>query len=298
MNAVIKAENLTKKFGNFTAVESVDFSVDKGEVVGFVGPNGAGKTTTISLLMGFLRPSGGKVFIEARQIQPETAHRSHRGIGYAAGDMELFNNLTGKQYLDFLKNRFGSTAHQSELIKHMKPKLGEKIKHLSRGNKQKIALIGAFQHNPSVAILDEPTSGLDPLMQEIFLKLIRKEQAQGTTIFMSSHILSEVALVCNRVLFMKQGRIITDKNMKELEKTSGKIIVISADKKTIDNMSRFLLDKMKLLSKNNHQLKIRFNGDMKQLLRWLNTRPITDVSINDQNLDDIFHSLYDQKDEG
>ncbi len=297
MDTIIKTENLTKKFGKFVAVESLNLSVGKGEVVGFVGPNGAGKTTTISLLMGFLRPSDGKIFLQNSVVRPETAHKTHRSVGYAAGDMELFDNLTAEQYLLFLKHRFGGASRQTELIKHLKPKMGQKLKHLSRGNKQKIALIGAFQHNPGVAILDEPTSGLDPLMQEVFLNLIRKEQTQGTTIFMSSHILSEVALVCSRVLFMKNGKIIADKNVRELEKTSGKIIVVTADKKTIANMSKFLLDGTQLLSKNSNQLTLRFNGDIKQLLRWLNTRPVTDISVNDQNLDDIFHGMYGAKDE-
>lgn len=298
MKTVIKAEGLTKNFGKFTAVSPLNFKVDEGEVVGFVGPNGAGKTTTVSLLMGFLRASAGHAVIFGTQIRPETAHLTHKKIGYVAGDMELFDNLTAQQYLEFLARRYGSSQRQKELIKRFQPKFNQKIKHLSRGNKQKIALIGAFQHAPSLAILDEPTSGLDPLMQEMFLELIREEQARGATIFMSSHILSEVALVCDRVMFMKRGKIVTDQPVKELEKNAGKIITVTSSQNILKQMAQQLPPKTTKLEQSSSILKLRYDGETNRLIRWLGSFSVADVSIAERDLDDIFHDMYHEEDEG
>ena len=293
----IRVKHLSKKFGKTRAVDDISFDIQKGHIVGFVGPNGAGKTTTISMLMGFLNSSEGSIAIHGKTITPRSAHTTHKYIGYVAGDMELFDNLTAEQYLNFLKNRYGSSERQKELIKRFQPKFGEKLKHLSRGNKQKVALIGAFQHSPSIAILDEPTSGLDPLMQETFLKMIKEEQARGATVFMSSHILNEVASICDRVMFMKKGKVVTDQPVKALEDAAGKSITIVTSKPDIKSIATHLLDGASLISKTDHMLKLGYKGDIKRFLRWINTHPISDITITDLDLDDIFHDLYKEEDE-
>lgn len=294
---VISVKKISKHFGNTKAVDSVSFDIPNGQIVGFVGPNGAGKTTTISMLMGFLRPTGGNIAILNKTISPQTAHLTHKSIGYVAGDMELFDNLTAQQYLGFLKHRFGGAPRQKELITRFQPKFNQKIKHLSRGNKQKIALIGAFQHSPGIAILDEPSSGLDPLMQEIFLGLIREEQARGATIFMSSHILSEVASVCDRVMFMKQGRIVTDQPVKVLEENAGKIVTVTSTRTVLNQMVLALPPNTKKLSQHGTTLVLRYDGEANKVIRWLSSFPIKDIAITERNLDDIFHEMYHEKDQ-
>lgn len=294
---IIKVESLTKKFGSMLAVDSLSFTINKGEVVGFVGPNGAGKTTTISMFMGFLKSTKGTITMFGSDIRPKTAHKNHRQVGYVAGDMALFDNLTGEQYLSFLAHRYGNAERQKELIKRFQPKFGQKLKHLSRGNKQKIALTGAFQHNPTLVILDEPSSGLDPLMQEMFLNLIRDEQKKGTTVFMSSHILSEIALGCDRVMFMKQGKIMTDQPVKQLEEKAGKIVTINTTQNVLKQMFNQLPPKTKKLTHSTTSLKLRYDGDTNRLIRWLSSFSISDVSIAERDLDDIFHDMYKENDE-
>lgn len=294
---VIKVSKLSKYFGNIAAVDDIGFDVNAGEVVGFVGPNGAGKTTTIGLLMGFLHSSSGSVEILGKSIRPESAHTTHREIGYVAGDMALFDNLTAEQYLAFFANLYGGAPRQAELLDKLQPRMGEKLKRLSRGNKQKVALVGAFQHNPKLAILDEPTSGLDPLMQETFLDLIRTEHRRGATVFMSSHILSEVASVCSRVMFMKRGRIITDQPVAELENSSGKIITITADKSVIASMHNQLPEGAVMLDRDQNGLRFRFDGNIQSFVAWLGEQSIVDLTIQERDLDDIFHDLYRNNDE-
>ena len=221
---VISAARLTKKFGSSLAVDGISFAIQPGEVVGFVGANGAGKSTTINMLLGFISPSVGDIELFGRPLRAPSAHVSHREVGYGAGDMALPSSLSGSQYLRFVAAQSG--AHDDEryqaLVARFKPELNKKIASLSRGNKQKIALIAAFLPRPKLVVLDEPTSGLDPIMQEQFLDLVREEQASGTTIFMSSHYLNEVADVCSRVILMRHGKIVDDMPARELLSRGGK----------------------------------------------------------------------------
>lgn len=202
---IIELGQTAKRYGKFTAVDDVSIRIEKGEVVGFVGANGAGKTTTINMMLGFTSPSQGKVKLFGETVLPRTAHRQHQRIGYASSDMQLPLRLTGRQYLEFIRHRSGKDIAKrlEQLQARFKPELDKKISTLSRGNKQKIALIGAFVTEPKLVILDEPTSGLDPVMQGQFLQLVRDEQLRGTTIFMSSHYLGEVVEVCSRVILMR-----------------------------------------------------------------------------------------------
>lgn len=298
MNSV-HVTNLSKHFGDTAAVRDLTFSIKKGEVVGFVGPNGAGKSTTIALLLGFLRPTKGSIkLLGAHTITPESAHKAHRRIGYIAGDMTMFDSLTGHQYLDFMAGRFGiDQAIRTRLETQLSPQLNKRLKQLSRGNKQKISLIAALQHDPDLIIMDEPTSGLDPLMQETFLGIIREEAARGATVFMSSHILSEVAEVCSRVMFMKNGRIVSDQPLDALEKNAGKLLRIKA---TPAEMKAILASLHKSAIKASHsdnELVLRYEGDIHTALRWLATKKFQDVQIVDRQLDDLFIDLYREEGE-
>ncbi len=284
----LKFEHVTKKFGKFSAVNNISFSVAKGEIVGFVGPNGAGKTTAISMLLGFIKPSRGIVSINGQNILPQNAHKLHTRIGYAAGDMALFDNLTGTQYLDYFANQYGGAPAYANLIKQLNPKLNVALKHLSRGNKQKIAIIGALQHQPDIVILDEPTSGLDPLMQKTFLELLLAEKARGATVFMSSHILSEVGEVSDRVLFMRDGNIIVNQPLSEIKGKDGKLVTVAGEIiKQID-----LPKGSSELTVNSNTSSFVFEGDSRTLQKWLSKQQVTDFTVENRTLDDLFEHLY------
>lgn len=293
MASLIQFSNVSKHFGDVSAVNNISFHVNPGEVIGFVGPNGAGKTTTISMMLGFTRPAHGAIKLFGQPVHPENAHKSHRQIGYVAGDMALFDSLTGKQYLDFMAYRFGCEREVRErLDTRLSPQLDKRLKTLSRGNKQKIALIAALQHDPELIVMDEPTSGLDPLMQQTLLAIIREEAARGATVFMSSHILSEVATVCDRVLFMKKGRIITDETMTEIEKNAGKLIHLHGNEAELKTLKTTLPTSASLVAEEKTTLTIRYDGDIHAALRWLSGKRFHDVDIENRQLDDIFKDLY------
>lgn len=290
--ATVSLSNVSKQFGDLSAVTDVTLKLDKGEVVGFVGPNGAGKTTTLSLIMGFLRPSAGTVKVFAETLTPESAHRAHRHIGYIAGDMALSSRLTGAQYLSFVASRHGRNKAEYEwLSAQLKPVLDKPIKMLSRGNKQKIALIAALQHKPKLLILDEPTSGLDPLMQEVFVSAIKRAASHGSTILMSSHILSEVSSICDRILFMKAGRLTLDKPIGTLITQTGKLVSFKSHE--LASIVQYLPAECQVVSRTAHQATISVPDDaVKPFLRWLLTKNFTDLTITERELDDIFHDLY------
>lgn len=293
-SSVIVVDSVTKKFGKFNAVDTVSFTIKAGEVIGFVGVNGAGKTTTINMLLGFTSPTQGTISLFGERVKPSSAHRSHQRIGYAAGDMELPVRMTGRQYIDFVTNQFdGDHAKRlAYLTKIFSPQLDKKMSTLSRGNKQKIALVAAFVTEPSLVVLDEPTSGLDPIMQDAFLKLVQEERERGVTIFMSSHYLQEVAEVCTRVLLMKNGKIVEDLSAEKLQSTSGKTVhLISKVKATPPQRDVSDVD----YSKNGSEYKLSFvyKGKIVDLQRWISRQvDVIDIDISERTLEAEFRNLY------
>lgn len=291
-DTTISLMNVTKRFGDLEAVSDATIAIRAGEVVGFVGPNGAGKTTTISMIMGFIKPTLGRLSVLGQPIDPSTAHKTHRAIGYVAGDMVLPPALTGNEYLRFCAAVNGRDAeHYDRLLAALSPVLDKPLKGLSRGNKQKIALIAALQHAPQVLVLDEPTSGLDPLMQDIFLATLQKEAARGATVFMSSHILSEVSSICHRVLFMRSGKIILDKPLSSVTAQLGKHVTITTHE--VNKLVRFLPKNVLVVSQDKRLLVVSVpENEIKPFLRWLMTKNFDDLLIENRDLDDIFHQLY------
>lgn len=288
----ITLTNVYKRFGELEAVSDVTLSIYPGEVVGFVGPNGAGKTTTISILMGFIAATKGNVTVSGKAIRPETAHAVHSSVGYVAGDMVLPGSLTAAQYLSYCASQNGrDDEHYTVLVAQLAPVLDKPLHTLSRGNKQKIALIAALQHAPDVLILDEPTTGLDPLMQDVFLQTIEHEAKRGTTVLMSSHILSEVSSICSRIVFMKSGKFIIDKPIESIMSQLGKhIIITSSDTK---KLRKYLPDSVKELSHTDSNISLSIQtDDIKSFMRWLMTKSFEDIVIENRDLDDVFHELY------
>lgn len=214
---VLKTTNLTKKFGKFTALDGVDFEVKEGEIYGFIGPNGAGKSTTIRILLGILKATAGEAKIFGKDAWKDAVD-IHKRIAYVPGDVNLWPNLTGGEVIDlFVKLR--GTNHKSrreELIEmfHLDP--SKKCRTYSKGNRQKVALVAAFSSDADLYILDEPTSGLDPLMEHVFQECVRSVKKQGKSVLLSSHILSEVEKLCDRVGIIRQGQIIESGSLSEL----------------------------------------------------------------------------------
>jgi ABC-2 type transport system ATP-binding protein len=209
MTAIIQTEKLTKSYGEHRGIVDVDLEVKEGEVFGFLGPNGAGKTTTIRTLLDLIRPTSGRATVFGIESSADPV-AIHRRIGYVPGEFTLYDRLTGGQTIDYFANLRGGIdrAYQQSLIERFDIDPKRRYKELSKGNKQKIALVIALQHRPELLILDEPTSGLDPLVQQSFFQLVREAQAEGRTVFLSSHILSEVERTCDRVAIIREGRIV------------------------------------------------------------------------------------------
>jgi ABC-2 type transport system ATP-binding protein len=208
VTAIIQIENLTKSYGTHRGVVDIDLEVGEGEAFGFLGPNGAGKTTTIRTLLDHLRPTSGRalVFGIETTVDPVAIHRR---VGYLPGEFTLYDKLTGGQTIEYFANLRGGVdrAYQASLVDRLDVDPTRKFREYSKGNKQKIGLIVALQHRPDLLILDEPTSGLDPLVQQTFYEVIREAKAEGRTIFLSSHILSEVEKTCDRVAIIRDGRL-------------------------------------------------------------------------------------------
>ncbi|MCL2755780.1 MAG: ATP-binding cassette domain-containing protein [Firmicutes bacterium] len=222
---VIVVENLTKDYGNNQGIFDVSFRVNKGEVFGFLGPNGAGKTTTIRHLLGFIKSENGSCKILGLDCW-EKPEEIQNYIGYVAGEIALPDSMNGQKLIEHVaKLRKIKLDRAKELCAYFDINPKNKIKRMSKGMKQKIALVLALMHDPEILILDEPTSGLDPLMQEKFCELLLREKERGKTIMLSSHIFNEVEKTCDRVMIIKQGRIITEVDMKDIDKKRPEFVV-------------------------------------------------------------------------
>lgn len=215
--SVLEVRNLTKKFGKFTALDGVNFEVGSGEVFGFIGPNGAGKSTTIRVLLGIIKATSGDVRLFGKDAWKD-AVEIHKRVAYVPGDVNLWPNLTGGEVIDlFVKLRGGNNrSRREELIKKFDLDPTKKCRTYSKGNRQKVALIAAFSSDADLYILDEPTSGLDPLMEQVFQECVLDVKNKGKSVLLSSHILSEVEKLCDRVGIIRQGQIIESGSLDEL----------------------------------------------------------------------------------
>lgn len=229
--SVLKTSGLTKKFGDFAALDGVDIEVGEGEVYGFIGPNGAGKSTAIRVLLGILKASSGKAEIFGMDAWKESVN-IHKRVAYVPGDVNLWPNLTGGEVIDlFMKlNGNGDKGRRDELIRRFDLDPTKKCRTYSKGNRQKVALVAAFSSNADLYILDEPTSGLDPLMERIFQECVMEAKAQGKSILLSSHILSEVEKLCDKVAIIRQGKIIETGSLQDLRHLTGTVMLVETQR--------------------------------------------------------------------
>jgi ABC-2 type transport system ATP-binding protein len=292
---VLEIRGVSKTFGKFKAVDSMDLSVAKGDIFGFLGPNGAGKTTTIKLVLDVLRPTAGSIQLFGKSNR--LTEKTHSHIGYLSGDMVLDDDLTGRQYLDFVARTYGKD-YQTQikvLAEQLQADLSVKIGKYSRGNKQKIGLIAAMMHSPLLLILDEPSSGFDPLMQEVFIRLAEDYNKAGGTIFMSSHSLAEVQRLCNRVAFIREGKLVGVSDTDELGRSSAKQVRVSASPETLAAVRKAAetLKGLELKDSSEKILKYSYNGPAQPLLKLFAAYPLQDLTIEEPELEEIFMSYYE-----
>lgn len=215
--SVLEVRNLTKRFGKVTAIDGIDLTLNPGEVFGYIGPNGAGKTTTINVLLGILKASSGSAEIFGMDAWKD-AVEIHKRVSFVPGDVNLWPNLTGGEVIDLFTSLRGKAdpAKRERLLDLFQLDPTKKCRTYSKGNRQKVALVAAFASNADLYILDEPTSGLDPIMEQVFQECVNEQKEQGKTILLSSHILSEVERLCDRVSIIREGKIIETGTLSQL----------------------------------------------------------------------------------
>ena len=282
MNA-IQLSNLTKYYGKSRGILNLNLDVKEGEFFGFIGPNGAGKSTTIRTLLGLITPSSGqaKIFDETiRQRNPQI--RSH--IGYLPSEAVFYRGMNVKDLLKLSADLHhkNCSAEREILCRRLQLDVNRKVDELSFGNRKKVAIVSALQHQPKLLILDEPTSGLDPLMQREFFHIIRERNEQGATVFLSSHVLSEIQRNCTRAAIIREGRIIACDRVEALSKTNAKRISVQGQ------VSLDSLEEIRDLKENDGIFSFLYGGDIHRLLETLSAGTITDLSISDPDLDEIF----------
>ena len=287
MNA-IQLSNLTKYYGKSRGILNLNLDVKEGEFFGFIGPNGAGKSTTIRTLLGLITPLSGqaKIFDETiRQRNPQI--RSH--IGYLPSEAVFYRGMKVKDLLKLSADLHhkNCSAEREILCRRLQLDVNRKVDELSFGNRKKVAIVSALQHQPKLLILDEPTSGLDPLMQREFFQIIRERNEQGATVFLSSHVLSEIQRNCTRAAIIREGRIIACDRVEALSKTNAKRISVQGQ------VSLDSLEEIRDLKENDGVFSFLYGGDIHRLLETLSAGTITDLSISDPDLDEIFLHYYE-----
>lgn len=292
MANVVKAERLTKFYGEARGIVDLDFSVEAGEVFGFLGSNGAGKTTTIRLLLDLIRPTSGKLSVFGLDSTRDSVEIRRR-IGYLPGDLRLYERLTPRELLRFFAHLRGPEclARRELLAERLDLDLDRRIKELSRGNRQKVGLVQAFMHEPELLVLDEPTNGLDPLVQETFYELVGEVTAGGGTVFLSSHALSEVQHVADRVALIRDGRLQLVETVETLRSRAFvHVDVTFAKPPPADAFAG--LEAARELERRGHVIVFALEGEIDQLLKALARFHVRALDVHEADLEDIFLALY------
>ena len=290
MDVAVKTTNLTKRYGLFAALDSLDLEVKKGEVFGYLGPNGAGKTTTIRLLLGLIKPTAGSAEIFGLNAQTDKV-AAHRRLAYIPGEAALWPALTGAETLHLLGRVHGQTdeKYRTELIKRFQFDPNKKVRTYSKGNRQKINLIAACATRADLLIMDEPTSGLDPIMEQAFRETVLEAKANGQTVFLSSHILEEVEALCDRLAILKGGKLVEQGTLSEMRHLSA--VTVEA---TFDGIPPSIhhikgVSGVKVIG---HQLICQVHGSIDPLLSVLAAHHPKTLLSREPSLEELFLSLY------
>ena len=289
MNA-IETNGLTKFYGKSRGIVNLDLTVKEGEFFGFIGPNGAGKSTTIRTLLGLIKPSGGNARIFGKDIisQKESILSE---VGYLPSEAVVYPSMRVKDVIKFSADlrKTDCKREAAKLCERLDLDTSKKVDELSFGNRKKVAIVCALQHNPRLLILDEPTGGLDPLMQREFFAILRERNEQGTSIFLSSHVLSEIQRNCNRAAIIREGKIIACNSVEALSDTSAKKVIIHGD---IDISS---LSCVRSIQQNKDSVSFLYSGNLNLLMKVLSQNDIKDISISEPDLEEIFLHYYSDK---
>ncbi len=294
MTAVIHTEKLTKAYGAHRGIADVDLTVEENEVFGFLGPNGAGKTTTIRTLLDLIRPTGGRAFVFGIQTTEDPV-AIHRRIGYLPGEFALYDRLTGGQTLQYFANLRGGVdrSYQRSLIERFDVDPSRRYKEYSKGNKQKIGLIAALQHRPDLLILDEPTSGLDPLVQQTFFAVIAEAKAEGRTVFMSSHVLSEVEKTCDRVAIIRGGELVKVDRVDALRDLAAHQVELRfSGPVPVDVFER--LDGVSNVTAEDHTLRMHVSGPIAPVVKEAARFELADFVSREPSLEETFLAQYSE----
>ena len=283
----IETKGLTKFYGKARGITGLNLAVEEGEFFGFIGPNGAGKSTTIRILTGLIKSSGGSASIFGKDVSGKK-DEILADIGYLPSEAVFYNGMKVEDVIKLsadLRKR-DCSAEAAILCDRLQLDTEKKVEELSFGNRKKVVIVCALQHNPKLCILDEPTSGLDPLMQREFFDILREKNSNGMTVFLSSHILSEIQRNCTRAAIIREGRLIAEGSVEELAKTSAKRVTVHGD--------AFLggLTDVRDVQQFDGGVNFLYGGGMKELLRVLAAGRVTDLSIAEPDLEEIFMHYY------
>lgn len=286
MNA-IEIKGLTKSYGKARGIVNLDLTVAQGEFFGFIGPNGAGKSTTIRTLMGLIHKNSGSAQIFGKDIEKEKKDVL-REVGYLPSEAIFYNGMRVKDVIRLSANLRGADCEDEakKLCERLELDVTKRVEELSFGNRKKVGIVCALQHKPRLCIMDEPTGGLDPLMQREFFAILKERNEEGTTIFLSSHILSEIQKNCTRAAIIREGHLIACDSVEALSKTNARRIQIQG-KADVSALSG-IRDMQQL----DNGLSFLYGGDIKALLSVLAQQPITDLSISEPDLEEIFMHYY------
>lgn len=283
----IQTTNLTKYYGKSRGIVGLNLEVKKGEFFGFIGPNGAGKSTCIRTLLGLIKCSSGSATVLGLDIEQDKTEILKR-VGYMPSETMFYAGVRVKDVLKLSADLRGQNCNEEAkvLCERLQLDVNKKVEELSFGNKKKVSIVCALQHRPELLILDEPTSGLDPLMQREFFQILQERNAQGTTIFLSSHFLAEVQKNCTRAGIIREGRLIACNNVEALSQTKAKRVWVQG------NVSIEELTQVRDLRQTENGMTFLYGGEVKKLLEVLLKQPILDLSISEPNLEEIFMHYY------
>ena len=286
---ILKIENLTKYYGKILGVKNLSLTLNEGEIFGFIGPNGAGKSTTIRSIMNLINKTEGTILINGKEFDKDNIELK-KIIGYLPSEIHLYEDLTVKEMLDYHESFYKKNIHKrrKELVKRLKLNESKKIEDLSLGNAKKLGIVLAFMHEPKLLILDEPTSGLDPIMQQVFYELLKEEKEKGTTIFYSTHILSEVSKICNRVGIIKDGKLLKIETIEEMLNKNFTFVTIESNE--VEKIIKDLKLNTNVIENNIIKFKNELSSDLliKKLLKY----KIERILIEEATLEDIFLHYY------
>lgn len=287
--SIIETKNLTKYYGKSRGIIDLDLTVNEGEFFGFIGPNGAGKSTTIRTLLGLIYPTSGEARIFSKDIiRDKTEILSD--IGYMPSEANFYNGMKVKEIiaLSAKMRKSDCSAEADRLCERLALDKDKRAEELSLGNKKKVSIVCALQHKPRLCILDEPTSGLDPLMQKEFFDILKERHSAGATIFLSSHVLSEIQKKCSRAAIIKEGRLIALDSVENLSKTSAKRVTLHGISAVPESLSA------RSVEVNGDSVSFLYNGGIKELLIAASALPIYDMTITEPSLDEIFMHYYEK----